>query len=219
MTNRRDFLKYPLLAVAVPGVQLTGCGNDTSPPLAQCPLPKISNLIPVPLTRQGADYTCGITAVQSILGYYGIDRRQDDLIAAMKPDPDMGTNYQNVLAYAQSLGFEASAHKGMTLDELKGYIDRRVPVLLAIQAWMTPPVDWKTFEEGHYVVAVGYDAENFYFMDPSTLGHYTYIPIPEFLERWHDRDDYQKQDLVHFGIIMTKANVQPYAPDQVTRLG
>ncbi|MBK7282921.1 MAG: hypothetical protein IPI09_20270 [Burkholderiales bacterium] len=45
----------------------------------------------------------------------GIDRRQDVLIAAMQPDPDRGTNYQNVLAYAISLGFEASARNGMTL--------------------------------------------------------------------------------------------------------
>ena len=218
MTNRRGFLKYPLLTVAVPAMQLTGCGGGDSPAQAQCLIPSVSNLIPVPLTRQAADYTCGITAVQSILGYYGIDRRQDVLIAAMQPDPDRGTNYQNVLAYAISLGFEASARNGMTLDELKGRIDSRIPVLLAIQAWATPPVDWSTFENGHYVVAVGYDNDHFYFMDPSTLGHYTYIPIPEFLERWHDHDDYQKQDLFHFGIVMIKHVALPYAPDQVTRL-
>ncbi|MBK7282920.1 C39 family peptidase [Candidatus Aalborgicola defluviihabitans] len=101
-------------------------------------------------------------------------------------------------------------------DELKGRIDSRIPVLLAIQAWATPPVDWSTFENGHYVVAVGYDNDHFYFMDPSTLGHYTYIPIPEFLERLYDHDDYQKQ-ICLFGIVMIKHDALLVHRDQVTR--
>ncbi len=40
----------------------------------------------------------------------------------------------------------------------------------------------------HYAVAIGYDEKHIYFMDPSTLGHYTFIPIAEFLDRWHDMD-------------------------------
>lgn len=32
---------------------------------------------------------------------------------------------------------------------------------------------------------IGYDLERFYFMDPSTLANYTYIPVQEFEDRWH----------------------------------
>ena len=45
----------------------------------------VKNLIHVPLTRQNTDYTCGITALQAILGYYQIDKRLDVLAAEIKP--------------------------------------------------------------------------------------------------------------------------------------
>ncbi|MBK7282922.1 hypothetical protein [Candidatus Aalborgicola defluviihabitans] len=61
MTNRRGFLKYPLLTVAVPAMQRPAVAVAIVPREAQCLIPSVSNLIPVPLTRQAADYTCGIT--------------------------------------------------------------------------------------------------------------------------------------------------------------
>jgi predicted double-glycine peptidase len=193
--------------------------NDAQAAGEKSPLvSEVPNLILVPFTRQGADYTCGVAAVQSIMGYYGLDRRQDILIELLRADAEKGTNYLNILNYAKSQGLEANARTNLTLDDLRGYIDARVPVLIALQAWMNPPVDWNTYNEGHYVVAIGYDQKNFYFMDPSTLGHYTYIPTAEFLERWHDHDDYQRRDLIHFGIIMTKTVADQYSPNNITRL-
>jgi hypothetical protein len=35
-------------------------------------------------------------------------------------------------------------------------------------------------------VLVGYDARELYFMDPSTSDHYAYVPVSEFVARWHD---------------------------------
>jgi hypothetical protein len=52
------------------------------------------------------------------------------------------------------------------------------------------------------VVAIGYDAKNMYFMDPATTGNYTYIPIPEFLTRWHDVDGHTR--LRNFGMVISK---------------
>ena len=65
--------------------------------------------------------------------------------------------------------------------------------------------DW---EDGHYVVAIGYDNKNIYLMDPSTLGNYTFIPIPEFLDRWHDQDPYTSEFLIHFGMVIDKGQPQ-----------
>jgi hypothetical protein len=36
---------------------------------------------------------------------------------------------------------------------------------------------------------------------PSTLGNYTCIPVEEFLDRWHDRDQ-RGRELIHFGIVI-----------------
>lgn len=180
----------------------------------------VKHIIHVPMTRQNNDYTCGVTALQSILGYYGFDKRLDELSAGVKPNPEDGTNYLNIANYAKSQGFDVSIRTNMTLDELKGYIDKKKPVLLAIQAWADSNSNYSSGknEDGHYVVAIGYDEKNFYFMDPSTLGHYTYIPTAKFISRWHDYDSYGKKVLIHFGMIMTKAVTTPYNPNEITPL-
>ena len=54
----------------------------------------------------------------------------------------------------------------MTVKELQEWLVKDVPVIVLIQAWKddddpTPyPAD---FDDGHYVVAIGYDFDNIYF--------------------------------------------------------
>ena len=51
---------------------------------------------------------------------------------------------------------------------------------------------------------------------PATIGNYTYIPIPEFLERWHDQDR-PRQKLYNFGMVI---DGKPFAydPDEIKRM-
>jgi len=178
---------------------------------------KVENLIWVPLTYQTYDYTCGISALQSVLYYYGKEFRQDELAKILESDPIKGTNYRRMVKFARSLGFRVDVLTHMSLEDLKRLIDLRKPVLVAMQAWPDLPVQWpESWKEGHYAVVVGYDKTNIYFMDPSTLGHYALIPIPEFLDRWHDMDDQER--LIHFGIVITREGATLYNPDIIKRL-
>ena len=174
------------------------------------PLNAISHLIRVPLSRQGHDYTCGVAAMQCVLCYYGKEVREDILAEAVKSDPEAGTDYRNMVEYARSESFNVDVRKEMTLDDLKQSIGRKKPIILLIQAWhegglVDNLTDW---EDGHYVVAVGYDNRNIYLMDSSTLGNYTFIPIPEFLDRWHDQDPSTGEFLIHFGMVIEKGPPQ-----------
>ena len=45
------------------------------------------------------------------------------------------------------------------------------------------------WQDGHYVVLAGLDEHYAYLMDPSTPERYTYLPLPELIERWHDYED------------------------------
>lgn len=56
--------------------------------------------------------------------------------------------------------------------------------------------------------------DNIYFMDPSTLANYTYVPIDEFLDRWHDWDGDKK--VRHLGIAIWKKG-KPEFREQVIR--
>ncbi len=174
----------------------------------------VKNLITVPLARQSTDYTCGVAALQSILGYYGDDIREDNLAKALGATSDSGTDYTQFVEYAKSKGYEVGVYKDMTLNQLQEFITKGQPVICAIQAWSDKPTNYSDdWEDGHYVIAIGYDNDRIYFMDPSTLGNYTYIPIPEFLNRWHDSDQ-RNNKLIHFGIVITK-NKPVYHPDDV----
>ncbi len=177
----------------------------------------VTNFIKVPLARQATAYTCGPTALQSVLYHYGQELRQDLLAAALKSDPNTGTSYIEIVNFAQSLGFEVAVYFDLTADELRKFIDAGQPVIVAIQAWPATAVDWTTdWNDGHYAVAVGYDQDNFYFMDPYTLGNYTFIPTAEFLNRWHDMAGSMRVN--HLAIVVSKSSVARYDSDKIKRM-
>lgn len=174
-----------------------------------------------PLVRQPDGYTCGVAALQSVLHYYGIPVRFDALTAALGADPEQGTNYRRMAAYARTCGIDVTVYIDMTLEILYALVDDGVPVIVALQAWgdglASAYID--AWDDGHYAIVVGYDQNNVYFMDPSTLGNYTYIPTQEFLARWHDC--YVEADetvrLHRLGMAFRGKNVN-FLPDQVTRM-
>lgn len=174
------------------------------------------NLIKVPLMLQSTDYTCGCAALQSVLKYYGDETAEMDLARELKTTHKDGTNHKEIENYAKKHGYDVSTHVNASLDELKQAIDQGKPALVLIQAWAEKTVDYKNdWDDGHYVVATGYDERNIYFMDPSTMGNYAHIPISEFMDRWHDVD--AKEKLHHF--FMTVSKPKPaYNPVDVPKI-
>jgi predicted double-glycine peptidase len=78
-----------------------------------------------------------------------------------------------------------------TIRDLKLCLEAGCPVIVALQAWhgdvADPALDYSIeWDDGHYVVVCGMDDERVFFMDPSTLGNYTFLPINAFESRWHD---------------------------------
>jgi predicted double-glycine peptidase len=51
------------------------------------------------------------------------------------------------------------------------------PVIVQIQAWGDEGTDYTNdFDDGHYVVAIGFDENYLYFEDPWIIGNIAYIP-------------------------------------------
>jgi predicted double-glycine peptidase len=170
--------------------------------------PARPDLLPLPDVRQHTSYACGAGALQAVLAYYGVDVRGDRLMADLGTNAEVGTRWWEIVRVARGYGLEAASQEGMTVDELAAHLDRGEPVLLAIQAWVHPaPADaagWSArTEDGHYVVAVGHDAERFYFEDPAMFG-VGYIPRAELEARWHDYDEFGTR-LERFGIVFRRS--------------
>ena len=152
--------------------------------------------IPLRDVQQPDDSTCGPSSLMSICSYYGVG--PEDLatfVHHVRTDSTEGTYYGDMVKYAKELGLKVEVKDQMTLAELKAHLDMSRPVICSIQAWADDgkPKDYTTDDNGHYVVAIGYDAlGNWYFMDPSANHkgaaanpRYAYLPEGEFLKRWH----------------------------------
>jgi len=197
--------------------------NDAA--LAAEPLPTMKSLklIPVPRLRQASDYTCGVCALQAVLAYYGEDMREDELARALKATPRDGTRYQAIAVYGKKHGYKVEIKKNSTIAELETTIRNGLPAICLLQAWAenkSRQSDYsKNWEDGHYVVAVGFDKERIYFMDPSTTGNYAYVNRKDFLKRWHDTDG--KERLNNFFMVLSKKPVAPtvmHDPDAITEM-
>ena len=209
-----------LFAVMIVSLSMLGCSQYVRPDNFGG-VPSVHGIQPfirVPLTRQATDYTCGVAALQSILYYYGQEFREDELAKKLGATPADGTRYPRIVEFAKSLNFRVEVRTGMTVDDLKRLMDEKKPVILLIQAWPESTVDYaRDWNDGHYVIAVGYDRQNIYFMDPSTLGNYAFISLREFPDRWHDKDG--QTLLYQFGMVISKDPPGGvYNPEEVKRM-
>ena len=153
--------------------------------LESLPLPE--NEIDAPDVLQDDSVSCGVAAVQSVLGIYGIDVDGSDLKKELKTNEE-GTNPPDIVRVFKSYNLRAY-HVTLDVNRLKKLLEKQIPVILAIQAWPTKKgLDLSTtIDEGHYVLAIGYDNDKVYFEDPATLG-YVYLTDKELNNRWRDVD-------------------------------
>ena len=169
--------------------------------------------IPVPDVTQTKDYACGAAALEAICKYYGVGKEDDwEFVKALGMDPRVGSHPFQIRKVAKQYGLHVREKEKMTLRELKEHLQKRRPVLLMIQAWGRNKSgknnrwtkSYKTiWSEGHWVVAIGYDRQGFFFEDPSLQGVRGYIPNNELEERWHDIGPHNIH-MAHFGMAIWK---------------
>ena len=154
--------------------------------------------ITLPQLRQTYGYDCGAKALQSILVYYGIEVREDHIIKSAGTSKD-GTSIQGIIKVATKYGLKTDSRQ-MTINDIKEYIKKNIPVILVLQAWTEKKkVDWeKDWIDGHYVVVIGYTKDKILFEDPSSFKR-TYLKYDELQKRWHDVDKDGKK-YIHHGI-------------------
>lgn len=157
--------------------------------------------MPVPIVRQTFDYDCGAAALQSVLMYYGIDVREDRLMKTAGTTT-RGTSVAGIVRAARTHGLRC-ASRSMTVEDVRTFLARRIPVILALQAWPERSrADWENmWDDGHYVVAVGVHGTTMMFADPSSIRPST-LTFRELEKRWHDKDSSGKKS-IHWGIALS----------------
>jgi ABC-type bacteriocin/lantibiotic exporter with double-glycine peptidase domain len=150
----------------------------------------------IPDVIQNTDYDCGVECVQTILAYYGIDYTDLKLENILKVSKKFGTASKSIIDFFKLNKFKVTAGK-MSVEKVKGFILKNIPVIILIQAWAERKTDYaNTNNWGHYVVVCGYNKKGFIIEDPAIFGR-GFISYHQLLKRWHAEDE---KLLENFGI-------------------
>jgi ABC-type bacteriocin/lantibiotic exporter with double-glycine peptidase domain len=150
-----------------------------------------------PTSRQDNYCSCGSAAVQSMLRYYGIDEVLDSLSDELKMD-DNGISYKNIIKLFKKRKLEVE-YGTMNRKKLKEYIDRKIPVIILIQAYKNnenQPYTINSYKDGHYVTVIGYSTRRFIIEDPSLNNELGYINNKDFDIRWHGLGENKDEKLI-----------------------
>lgn len=153
-------------------------------------------ILTLPQLHQTYEYDCGAKILQAVLAYYGIEIREEHLLKQAKTTKD-GTLVKNMVNTLKKYGLKTDSRE-MNINDVKNYLNNKIPVILLLQAWSEiKKTDWKkNWNDGHYVVAIGYTKDKIIFEDPYSF-HRTYLKNNELEERWHDIDPNGKKYLNH----------------------
>ena len=169
--------------------------------------PKIK--LDFPEFRQVYNFDCGVTALQQVLIYYGIEKREDELIKLLDTKKtsiiEHGTKLSKIVDVAKYYGLEAEILKNSNIKEIKELIDKGIPPIILMQAWRDYSVNnlnWeKDYSDGHFVIVIGYNDNCIFFEDPASVTR-TYLSFEEFEKRWHDLNDDNKTKNNHVAVIV-----------------
>ena len=160
--------------------------------------------------RQSTEYTCGPSALQAVLRYWGKDVAEDEIARLAGTTSEVGTFPEDLVRSAKALGFKAEVREGLTLDEVQKFTAAGHPMIALAQVWLSAKgMGGKSVEEewdsGHYIVVLGVDKDYVYFQDPYALMSKAFLPRKVFEAHWHQAmgGDVAKQPkLMHVGIFV-----------------
>lgn len=156
----------------------------------------------LPDVRQTTDYTCGPSALQAVLAYYGEETSEAELAKEMGATPSDGVPPEAIVRVARAHGLSPELRENLHIADLAHAVRRGVPVLVALQAWPDAPIaDYsQVWTEGHYVVVLSVERDRLIFEDPSIWGSRGVLSHAEFNRRWHDQDGDRRWH--HMGIFL-----------------
>lgn len=159
-------------------------------------------------TRQTTEYSCGASALQAVLHYWGKDVDEAELMQLLGTTPEEGTYPEALVRVARSLGFEAELKDHLTLDEVARATARGEPVIVLGQVWRSKKPGDQSFTEewdsGHWFIALAVDEENVYFEDPYVRMGKGFVPRQVFEDAWHNvmGGDLSKPKQIRMGIFI-----------------
>lgn len=158
------------------------------------------NVLLFPRIKQPDGNTCGHTSIAMILEYFGTDKTIEEIEEIVKSigkqnENSEGLSPETIVNVFSKLNVKSYIKNDLSFDEIKAYINTRVPLIIEMQAWVDDPNKDLSNEwgDGHYNIAIGYTLDYVIFADPYSF-YKAYIKYDDLLPRWHDNDYGKKNE-------------------------
>ena len=128
---------------------------------------------------------CGPASLKIVLGYYGLEKTEQELAELSGATSELGTDDQGITKAAESLGFKTLIKNEADFNDIADWLKKGVPVIVN---WFTrgrADYDDSSVADGHYSVIVGLDDEFICLQDPE-IGGMRKITRDYFLKVWFD---------------------------------
>lgn len=122
---------------------------------------------------------CGPACLKMILHYYGREVSEEEIAEIAKPTFECGTSTENLLLAAEAFGLAGEWHKGGTLEDLRAYTEKDIPVI----------VEWFSCDaspdpgEPHYSIIIGVSDTQIFILDPEDGQRYE-MSHAKFMSVW-----------------------------------
>lgn len=180
-----------------------GCTKkQAEPPVAPVAEAGSKIMLAVGAHQQTTEYTCGPSAVLTLMRFLGKEGDEMTIASQMGTDSLHGTTPEQMAGWLNQNGFKASWHEEGSLEMLQENLKNSKPTL----------VEWNDWG-GHWVLVVGYDTRDtesisddvIYFADP----YDRYDGQPDGVTSFNaERFYYMWYDALLFGRVMHRVYVQ-----------
>ncbi|HVM90939.1 MAG TPA: cysteine peptidase family C39 domain-containing protein [Verrucomicrobiae bacterium] len=119
---------------------------------------------------------CGPATLKIMLQHHDKEYSEDELAKLCEVTPNTATTHEKIIQGAKTVGGLVDAKSGASLDDLRGYIESEIPVM----------VGWSDDKGDHYGVVYEIGKLKVFMMDPETESGIRIMPIPDFVAAWHD---------------------------------
>ncbi len=181
-------------------------------------IPEGAIKIELPNTFQLHGHTCGAAALLSICSYYGVGPEAERDVAADMNMKKTGTDPADVIGALERYGLRFREYRPMTNGQVRRCLDLHRPVMIMLQAWGDRASYRDHWEDGHWVIAIGYDMRGFYFEDPSISSARGFMSYRELDDRWHDLEGSDHHRVVRYGLAIWKPNATRAAARRLARV-